>query len=382
MKFVLFYHSILSCWNHGNAHFLRGVCRELLRQGHEVSVYEPADGWSRVNALQDGGASALIEAEALVPGVDVHSYRPDALDLDQALDGADIVIVHEWNSPELVAAIGRKRNAGGTFTLLFHDTHHRAVSAPHEIGAFDIEAYDGVLVFGDVLREVYLANGWARQVFTWHEAADTELFRPLPGRSKDIDLIWVGNWGDGERSDELHEFLLEPVSRLGLKARIHGVRYPAEIREDLNVRRIDYGGWLPNHAVPEAFARAHATVHVPRRPYVQALPGIPTIRVFEALACGIPLVSAPWSDTEGLFSGGCYLTANNGEEMSGALSMLRRDAALGAELISNGLAAINGRHSCAHRTAELLDIISRLQGRTMPQQQRRIEGETRLGVAS
>ena len=43
------------------------------------------------------------------------------------------------------------------------------------------------------------------------------------------------------------------------------------------------------------------TVHVPRRPYVDALPGIPTIRVFEALACGIPLVSAPWRDEEGLF---------------------------------------------------------------------------------
>ena len=46
------------------------------------------------------------------------------------------------------------------------------------------------------------------------------------------------------------------------------------------------------------------TVHVPRRPYVEALPGIPTIRVFEALACGIPLVSAPWADSEGLFPPG------------------------------------------------------------------------------
>ncbi len=382
MKFVLFYHSILSCWNHGNAHFLRGICRELLRSGHEVSVYEPEDGWSRMNALQDGGASALSGVEALVPGVAVHSYGADTLDLDEALQGADVVIVHEWNAPELVAAIGRKRSAGRAFTLLFHDTHHRAVSAPHEIGRFEIGAYDGVLVFGEVLREVYLANGWARQVFTWHEAADTALFRPLRGRDKTVDLIWVGNWGDGERSAELHEFLLEPVSRLGLKARIHGVRYPAEIRGELAARGIDYDGWLPNHAVPEAFAGAHATVHVPRRPYVQALPGIPTIRLFEALACGIPLVSAPWSDAEGLFPGGCYLTANNGEEMCGALSVLRHDEALHAELISSGLDAIQRRHSCAHRAEELLGIIERLQGRPTPQQQRRTEGENRVGVVS
>ncbi len=42
-------------------------------------------------------------------------------------------------------------------------------------------------------------------------------------------------------------------------------------------------------------------MHIPRRPYVESLPGIPTIRVFEALACGIPLISAPWSDSEALF---------------------------------------------------------------------------------
>jgi len=122
----------------------------------------------------------------------------------------------------------------GAFTLLFHDTHHRAVSAPHEIGIFDIDAYDGVLVFGEVLREVYLAHGWARQVFTLHEAADTELFRPLPGGDKDADLIWVGNWGDGERSAELHEFLLEPVSRLGLKAR-KDILVAGSTRDVLNI---------------------------------------------------------------------------------------------------------------------------------------------------
>ena len=56
--------------------------------------------------------------------------------------------------------------------------------------------------------------------------------------------------------------------------------------------------------MPEVFARFRVTVHVPRRPYVEALPGIPTIRVFEALACGIPLVCAPWDDAEGLFTPG------------------------------------------------------------------------------
>src|SRR3954447_3504789 len=104
MKFVLFYHSFASCWNHGNAHFLRGIARELNCLGHKVVVYEPANGWSRNNALEeDGGAAILAEAAALVPGADVRIYEPATLDLDAALDSADVVIAHEWNDPELIA---------------------------------------------------------------------------------------------------------------------------------------------------------------------------------------------------------------------------------------------------------------------------------------
>jgi spore maturation protein CgeB len=380
MNVTLFYHSLASCWNHGNAHFLRGVCRELIRRGHPVTVCEPADGWSRANALRDGGEAVLAQAAKLVPGVESRLHDPATLDLDEALHDADVVLVHEWNAPELVAAIGERRAAGGRFTLLFHDTHHRAVSAPHEIGRFDISAYDGVLAFGEVLREVYLREGWARQIFTWHEAADTALFHPVPGQRQERDLVWIGNWGDGERSAELREFLLEPVRRLGLSARIHGVRYPDEVRAELASRGIDYAGWLPNHAAPVAFASALMTVHVPRRPYVEALPGIPTIRVFEALACGIPLVSAPWRDEEGLFPAGCYVSAGDGDGMTGALSMLRRDPDMRAELIRNGLAAIRQRHSCAHRVDELLGIVARLRGWAATRRTARTTGEALSGA--
>lgn len=362
MKFVLFYHSFASCWNHGNAHFLRGVARELVRAGHEVAVFEPEDGWSRRNALKDGGAGVLDEAARLVPGVTPRAYRTETLDLDAALDGADVVLVHEWNEPEIVAALGERRIAGGRFMLLFHDTHHRAVSAPDELECLPLDGYDGVLAFGEVLREVYLRRGWGRRVFTWHEAADTALFRSAGTDGKCADLIWIGNWGDGERAAELHEFLIDPVARLGLRALIHGVRYPAPVRDSLAAAGIDYRGWLANHRVPAAFAAARATVHVPRRPYVAALPGIPTIRVFEALACGIPLVSAPWEDAEGLFPHGSYLSARSGEEMTAALRLVLRDPELAEDLVRTGLYAVRTRHTCAHRTAELTAIVEGLRG--------------------
>jgi spore maturation protein CgeB len=362
MKVVLFYHSFLSCWNHGNVHFLRGIARELLRSGHEVIVNEPEDGWSRTNALADGGAAVLSQAAALVPGVTLRSYRRDSLDLDTATDGADLVIVHEWNPPELIGALGRQRIAGATHTLLFHDTHHRAVSAPDEMEALDLEGYDGILAFGDVLRDVYLKRGWTRRAFTWHEAADAALFHPLPGAAKDTDLIWIGNWGDEERSRELETFVIGPASRLRLRTRIHGVRYPAPARDMLAAHDIDFAGWLPNHHAPAAFAGARVTVHVPRRPYTAALPGIPTIRVFEALACGIPLVCAPWRDEEGLFPSGSYVTAAGEDEMAAALAAVMSDAHLARDLIDTGLRAIRERHTCAHRVRQLLDIVDGLRG--------------------
>jgi spore maturation protein CgeB len=365
MRFVLFYHSFVSCWNHGNAHFLRGAVRELIREGHSVTVYEPEDGWSRVNALADGGESALQQARALVPGVDIETYQIDTLDLDKATARADVVIAHEWNPPALIAALGSKRAQGGRFTLLFHDTHHRAITAEEEMSRYELDGYDGVLAFGEVLRDIYERRGWGRAAFTWHEAADTALFRPQPAARKDVDLIWIGNWGDEERSRELNEFMVAPAAQLELRARVHGVRYPQSALAKLAGAGIEFAGWLPNYRAPQAFARARFTLHVPRRPYTKALPGIPTIRVFEALACGIPLLSAPWSDCEDLFPHGCYLKVRNGDEMALAMTRVLHDRDLGRELAHNGLAAIAARHTCAHRVRELLAILAALKARRM-----------------
>ncbi|HEV2852934.1 MAG TPA: glycosyltransferase [Thermoanaerobaculia bacterium] len=357
MRIVFFVHSLLSDWNHGNAHFLRGVATELVSRGHDVAVFEPRDAWSLQNLVADHGERALDGFHAAYPALSSQRYDLASLDLDRALDGADLVIVHEWNDHGLVQRIGEHRRRSGSYRLLFHDTHHRSVTDPDSMAAYDLSGYDGVLAFGGVIRDLYLQRGWAERAWTWHEAADTRVFHPLAAEDQAGDLVWIGNWGDEERTAELHEFLIEPVRDLGLKARVHGVRYPESGREALRAAGIDYAGWLPNHEVPRAFARFRVTLHVPRRPYVQALPGIPTIRPFEALACGIPLVSAPWDDTEGLFRAGKdYLVARNGEEMKRHLRDLLADPGMAAEIARSGRARVLDRHTCAHRVDELFAI--------------------------
>jgi spore maturation protein CgeB len=360
MRVAIFCHSLLSDWNHGNAHFLRGIVAELRQRGHEVASYEPRDGWSRTNLLADAGPQALQDVRQAFPWMDdvVCDYDLATLDLDRALDGADLVIVHEWNAPELVARVGKRRAAGGRFALLFHDTHHRAVSAPEEMRRFDLSHFDGVIAFGEPIRRVYLERGWCQRAWTLHEAADTRVFRPLPPRARGArKLVWIGNWGDGERNRELREFLLGPARRLRLSGVVHGVRYPRRARWAIRGAGLRYRSWLPNHRVPEVFAQHRVTVHVPRRPYVEALPGIPTIRPFEALACGIPLVSAPWEDSDGLFRAGeDYLVARDGEQMRRRLRDILRDPELALSLRRSGLTRIEERHTCAHRVDELLAI--------------------------
>ena len=357
MRIVLYTHSLVSDWNHGNAHFLRGILSELAARGHDTIALEPVGGWSRANLLADAGPPALDRFATDFPELTVRTY--DGIEGHEAhLDGADLVIVHEWTDPALVAHLGRLRR-DARFTLLFHDTHHRAVSDETAISSLALDGYDAVLAFGETLSDRYRRLGWGRRVFTWHEAADTRRFHPMshPDRR---GLVWIGNWGDGERARELDAFLIEPATALDLAGTVHGVRYPAHALDRFARSPLRYRGWIANADVPRAFAAHAVTLHVPRRPYVAALPGIPTIRVFEALACGIPLISAPWTDAEALFRPGDFLTAADGTAMQAHLHAVTHDPDLARATAARGLETILARHTCGHRVDELLSILGKL----------------------
>jgi spore maturation protein CgeB len=365
----MFYHTLLSDWNHGNAHFLRGIASELISRGHEVRVFEPKNSWSLESLISEHGEAPIEKFRSVYPTLDSVRYDLATLNLDQELADADLVLVHEWNDHDLVARIGAHRKSKGRYLLFFHDTHHRMVTAPEQMSGYDLSGYDGVLAYGNVLKKLYLERGLTQRAWTWHEAADTRVFHPLPRETFEGDLVWIGNWGDNERSAELREFLIQPVKTLGLKARVYGVRYPDEAKRALADAGIEYAGWLPNFEAPQIFSRFKLTVHVPRRPYVEALPGIPTIRPFEALACGIPLISSPWNDVENLFTPGKdFLIARTGQQMTRQIKNLLNDDQLAGALAEHGFKTIQQRHTCAHRVNQLLGIVDELKGSSRARQ--------------
>lgn len=358
LRIAYFAHSLRSDWNNGNAHFLRGLLRHVGLLGHSVTVFEPAMEWSLENLLSEVlGDDSLQQFKSVYPDLNIVTYDPETEPGEDLLFDFDHVILHEWNPAPLAHALLRLRDRLG-FKLVFHDTHHRASSSPQSFAELGLDRFDGVLVFGESLRQIYAERFGVTRAYTLHEAADTSVFKPLPHTSRSEDVVWIGNWGDDERSAEISRFLLLPASELpGQRVTIYGVRYPDQALVALHQAGIRYGGYLPNLAAPAAYAAARLTVHIPRQQYAQAMHGIPTIRVFEALACGIPLLSAPWNDSEQLFRADDYITVRNAGEMRRAIKYLLSDADAAQGYAQRGLETMLARHTCRHRAEQLITIL-------------------------
>jgi spore maturation protein CgeB len=367
LNIALFAHSLVSDWNHGNAHFLRGLAHELARLGHRVRCYEELGSWSLSNMMKQEGERAIAAIDAFraaYPELDVRFYKSAHPEFDcfllQELKDAHVVLVHEWNDPRVAnRVLALKKKLG--FLALFHDSHHRAYTQAGEILKFHLHLVDGVLAFGEAIRRIYSDGFGVARAWTFHEAADVAHFSPR-SRVREMDLVWIGNWGDEERTRELEEFLVAPAAtRPRRRVVAHGVRYPEAALARLQAAGIEYRGYLPNLATADVYAASAVALHVPRRHYTNGLSGIPTIRVFEALACGVPLLCAPWSDDEKLFHPGeDYLVVKDSKHMKVELENLLRDPAARRQMAACGLQTIHARHTCAHRARQLVSICEEL----------------------
>ena len=227
--------------------------------------------------------------------------------------------MHEWNDPALVAALGSLRKRGGRFHPAFHDTHHRAVSDPAAIRAFDLSGYDGVLAFGETLADVYRRWGWGDRVWTWHEAADTRLFHP-PGAAKASGRDSSGS-AIGATASARAELRIFSCARARRRPAARHLWRPLSRRgagDADPAAGAHYRGWLPNARVPELFAR-HSPRSMCRVGFIRR-----RCRAFRPFASSrrspaASLVSSPWDDAEHLFRPGRdYLVAHDGAAMTRA----------------------------------------------------------------
>lgn len=330
---------------------MRGVSFELLSRGHDVRVYEPGDSWSFENLTREQGIRPVLEFQKVFPALLPRRYHPLTIELEQVLDGADLVLVHEWNDEVLVRKIGEMRNRWGSFRLFFHDTHHRMVSRPRESQRFELSNYDGILSYSEAISERYAKKGWGNRVWTWPEAADTRIFRPRAPVKAEGDVVWVGNQNGSRSEESMREFFFEPIERLNLSANAYGV---GSIGQGIRSH-----GWIANFQVPDVYSRHSMTVHIPDEVSLRDTPGTPSIRIFEALACGIPLISANWSDPEGFFrKGRDFTSVQDGAGMKKAMRDLLYDPDRAKEQLRSGWETILKKHTCVHRVEQLLAIYS------------------------
>ncbi len=359
MRFVMFVHSLVSDWDNDDADFQRGVVSELQARGHEVSVFEPSNGWSRTNLLR-AHPTAFEAWYRAFPTLSSTTYETATIDLDAILQDADVVLVHDWNDHGLIRRLGAHRAAGAGFRLLFHDTCHRPASEIETGSGADLRGYDGVLACTDLIRDLYVRRGFPERAWTWHKAADVRVFKPMSGLPRTEDAVWTSD-GSDDQITEIRDYVAEPTRIMKLRVAAYGGPLAESAVTTLTAAGVRQVGWVPSFELAEHLVRTACVIDTPSRTRVTALPGLPSTRLLEAMACGTPVISAPWADTDGLVSAGeDHLVARSGEQMRAHLRAVLHDAALARELGARGRAKILAQHTCAHRVSALLSIHAKL----------------------
>ena len=259
-------------------------------------------------------------------------------------------------SPSWSPRSAERRARGRRFTLLFHDTHHRAVTEPEAHRPLrPRRATTACSPSATCCASSTCARGWARRAWTWHEAADTRALPPAR-RASSAEATWSGSATGATASapPSCTSSCSSRCRRLGLRG--------ARPRRALPGEALQRAGATPASSYarlaaepPGAAASSPATASPSTcraGPTSRRCPASPPSASFEALACGIPLVSAPWDDAEGLFPPGrdFLVAARRRGDARGTCARCCDDAELRRELAATRPRARSARATPA-RTA-------------------------------
>jgi len=356
MRFVFFGLSIASAWGSGHATTYRGLIRELSRRRHRSIFYERRTEWYDQNC-------DLPQAEYC----DIrryHSWPPP--DAGEAVGAADVVVLGSFagagygDGVAIAEWLPRHTRA----LLVYYD-----IDTPRTLAAFrenghthylqrsQLPYFDLVLSFagGPVLDE--LRRWGARRVEPFYCAIDPELHHPgTPAAAYRCDLGYMGTY-DPSRQDMVEALLLAPARRRPQRRLVlAGAEYPAEVLDHLPPNVVHY-----THVNPADHPAFHAScaweVKATRGP-MRRIGWAPSVTLFEAAACGAPLISDRWPGFEEFFQPGTE--ALLADTASDVLAFLELSEAERRRIGEAGRRRVLASHTYAHRVDQLETLLTEL----------------------
>ncbi|MGI6852733.1 CgeB family protein [Mesorhizobium sp. 1B3] len=336
--------SLSSSWGNGHATTFRALMRALQRRGHELVFLERDVSWyARNRDLTDPEFCEL-------------RYYDTVADLlgryGATIRSADAVIIGSY-VPEGVAVIDQVAGLA-TGRLCFYDIDTPVTLAKLSAGEHDyianrqVQLFDTYFSFtgGPTLRRLEREYG-ARRALALYCSVDSDRYRNT-GEPHRWDLGYLGTYSP-DRQEILERLLIEPARRMpGRRFVVAGPLYPPEIDWPGNVERIEH---LPPQDHPSFYSRQRFTLNVTRADMIAA-GWSPSVRLFEAAACGTPVISDVWNGLGDFFPlGEAILTASSSAAVVRILQTT--SSAARAKLAARALTKVLAEHTAAVRAREL-----------------------------
>ena len=317
MKIVIFGLSITSAWGNGHATTFRALARALWKRGHQIVFFERDQEWYASNRdlpeppfckvrLYERWPEVLASARTEIRDADVAcigSYFPDGVEATrEVFDSRAIKAFYDIDTP---ITLSRLRSGGADYLQV------------EDVAGFDLYfSFTG----GPALRELESRFG-ARCAVPLYCSFDPEQyhFAPLPEFA--CDLSYMGTYA-ADRQQKIETFFCEPARRLSSRKFIlAGPQYPDENNWPKNVRRIIH---LNPRWHASFYSSSLLTLNVTRRDMVLAGYS-PSVRLFEAAACGATIVSDNWEGLDTFLRPGReILLPNSGDDVVAYLSEMER----------------------------------------------------------
>jgi spore maturation protein CgeB len=355
MRIVILGLSITSSWGNGHATTYRALVKGLAARGHDVLFLERDVPWYRMNRDLPAppGCRTVLYADL------------DRLQRDhaRAIRTADLVIVGSF-VPDGIA-VGDFVLEDATGVTAFYDidtpvTLARLADGVEYLAPAQIRAYDLYLSFTggptlDVLRDRYGANA-PRALYC---SVDLDSYYPEPRAREAYDLGYLGTYSE-DRQAGVDRLLLQPAQRWAEgRFLVAGAQYPAGTRWPANVDHVDH---VPPGRHRAFYNSLRYALNVTRRDMVAAGYS-PSVRLFEAAACGTPIVSDSWAGIEQFFTPAReILLANDAEHaLKYLLDVPEHDR---REVARRARERVRREHSAERRAAQLEHYVGEMAGST------------------